>query len=61
MREEQVLCTLNGPSDIYTGDSGSPLMVIQGEGDAARWMAVGIASWTERERTEDTHLPSRSR
>jgi hypothetical protein len=61
MREEQALCTLSGSSDIYNGDSGSPLMVVQGEGEAAHWVAVGIASWTERERPEDTHLPSRLR
>lgn len=58
MREDQVLCTLSGPSDVYKGDSGSPLMVMRGEGEAARWMAVGIVSWSERERVEDTHLPS---
>lgn len=61
MREEQSLCTLSGPSDVYIGDSGSPLMVVmpgKGAGEEPHWVAVGIASWTERERPEDIHLPS---
>lgn len=63
IEERHQICTLSDPTDQYYGDSGSPLMVEIGkdsDGEERRWMAVGITSWTERERQEDTHLPSES-